>query len=634
MIIGEDGTVDLENGEFDNVYIENFIYKLIPFNRGTAETWDFPQVESIIIHFEYAVVEGRIKLPISYEDFSKDQELIKRVDKFNLVYKKDYKLRLEPLYYLTLFVYNLATNVTVDSVYIGEKRLNQLAETLELTEESDCEITIKSGKGKTKIIDRELIDLIFNIDKIRESLTDEDRKMLRSSDVDLKRKSDKFSFTDRAAVFTGYLFEYFDRDNQAKELISYLAYISEIVTNDSIIASNDYMNILLRNYKSIRENDKKQLSPLLYVWLSNSIIFDWKVIPDRILTLNLSLQRDREISPTTCRESKNRSKTNMSYSNNDAPVMVEQKINEEVKELLQLSKVLASGKKLAKIKNNRVISDRNVSEKKQSIKKYGVLQPITIYDGKEVIKQDYKIADLETGKEISEDQAENYIVIIDGQHRIAAYMDLKSNDPEFDRPCYVMYSLATDGTTIAKELAEINVTVRTWKGSDYPSYAVMTIGEDMYPLIAAISKLTSNGYSLDAACKYLTFKNEITKSVLVKVAEGKVNQPIKNKITLTKGIERGERILQSASSRIKEDLLKTRTIADWIIGKYDDLSESETGSFTDDICSFFESLSRKQVEKIETAKGERGKTTKEDIIFSLLTQFYDEFKTNQSEKAA
>ncbi|WP_019539783.1 hypothetical protein [Proteiniphilum acetatigenes] len=265
MIIGEDGTVDLENGEFDNVYIENFIYKLIPFNRGTAETWDFPQVESIIIHFEYAVVEGRIKLPISYEDFSKDQELIKRVDKFNLVYKKDYKLRLEPLYYLTLFVYNLATNVTVDSVYIGEKRLNQLAEALELTEESDCEITIKSGKGKKKIIDRELINLIFNIDKIRESLTDEDRRMLRSSDVDLKRKSDKFSFTDRAAVFVGYLFDYFDKDNQSKELISYLTYISEIVTNDSIIVSNDYMNILLRNYKSIRENDKKQLNPLLYV---------------------------------------------------------------------------------------------------------------------------------------------------------------------------------------------------------------------------------------------------------------------------------------------------------------------------------------------------------------------------------
>lgn len=263
--IDSNGYFDLNNPDFPDDYVFNFILKILHFDKGTPETANLPQYESILLRFEDVVINNKVKLPVTLSDFSKDQELIKRVDKFNLVYKKDYKLRLEPLYYLTLFVYNLATNVTVDSVYIGEKRLNQLAEALELTEESDCEITIKSGKGKTKINDRELIDLIFNIDKIRESLTDEDRKMLRSSDVDLKRKSDKFSFTDRAAVFTGYLFEYFDKDNQSKELISYLTYISEIVINDSIIVSNDYINILLRNYKSIRENDKKQLNPLLYV---------------------------------------------------------------------------------------------------------------------------------------------------------------------------------------------------------------------------------------------------------------------------------------------------------------------------------------------------------------------------------
>lgn len=62
-------------------------------------------------------------------------------------------------------------------------------------------------------------------------------------------------------------------------------------------------------------------------------------------------------------------------------------------------------------------------------------------------------------------------------------------------------------------------------------------------------------------------------------------------------------ILEAASSRIKKDLLKTRIFPDWIIGKYDDLSESETGSFMDDICNFFKSLMRDQIDKIETAKG-------------------------------
>ena len=80
-------------------------------------------------------------------------------------------------------------------------------------------------------------------------------------DVDLTKKSENFSYTDASSVFAGYMFEYFNSDNSAKELISYLIYISGLVVNDSIIVSNDYINILLRNYKQMQNNDKKQIYP-------------------------------------------------------------------------------------------------------------------------------------------------------------------------------------------------------------------------------------------------------------------------------------------------------------------------------------------------------------------------------------
>ena len=79
-------------------------------------------------------------------------------------------------------------------------------------------------------------------------------------DIDLNRKAEKFSYIYASSVFAFNMFKYYKRNNSAKELISNLIYISGLVTNDSIITSNDYINILLRNYKQIMDNEKKNQS--------------------------------------------------------------------------------------------------------------------------------------------------------------------------------------------------------------------------------------------------------------------------------------------------------------------------------------------------------------------------------------
>jgi hypothetical protein len=147
-----------------------------------------------------------------------------------------------------------------------------------------------------------------------------------------------------------------------------------------------------------------------------------------------------------------------------------------------------------------------------------------------------------------------------------------------------------------------------------------------YSLLTEIDKLTKADYSLDSACKWLTFKNEITKAVLTKVVSGeKLPEKIIAKITNTKGVDRGLNILESAKKTLSETVLKTRTVIDWIISKYDNLDDRGKGTFETDMCSFFESIDKKQSETIEKAKGTRGVNTKEDIILKSLNNFYDEF---------
>lgn len=221
-------------------------------NITTAEADIFPQFENRLIEFEAILPE--INFPVTEAEFVKDKELKKRVENFNNSNKINKTLELEPIYYLTLFLYDMAKAVTVDSFYIGETKIDQLEKIFRLKEKEDLEITFKSGKEKFVLTDKWLIDKLLSI-----SYTENDYNYLMSSDVDLNQKSENFSYTDASSVFVGYMFEYLENDNSAKQLISYLTYISGLVVNDSIIVSNDYINILLRNYRLMKDNEKKQL---------------------------------------------------------------------------------------------------------------------------------------------------------------------------------------------------------------------------------------------------------------------------------------------------------------------------------------------------------------------------------------
>jgi hypothetical protein len=257
--IDEDGCFDLDNPDFADDYVFDYILQNL-YPKGVEVT---PEIADLygsweIKLFSFEKLLPTIKFPVTEAEFVKDKELQKRVEKFNNSNKINKTLKLEPLYYLTLFIYDKAKAVTVDSFYIGETRIDQITKIFRLKEKEDLEITFKSGKEKFVLTDKWIIDKILSV-----SFTEKDYNYLMGGDVDLTKKSENFSYTDASSVFAGYMFEYFNSDNSAKELISYLIYISGLVVNDSIIVANDYINILLRNYRLMQDNDKKKLHPNL-----------------------------------------------------------------------------------------------------------------------------------------------------------------------------------------------------------------------------------------------------------------------------------------------------------------------------------------------------------------------------------
>lgn len=72
-------------------------------------------------------------------------------------------------------------------------------------------------------------------------------------------------------------------------------------------------------------------------------------------------------------------------------------------------------------------------------------------------------------------------------------------------------------------------------------------------------------------------------------------------------------------------------IIDWIITQYEKSDDSDIADFENNMCKFFSELDREKAKSIESAKGVRGVSTKEDIIYKLLDAYYSDFEETRKE---
>ena len=291
-------------------------------------------------------------------------------------------------------------------------------------------------------------------------------------------------------------------------------------------------------------------------------------------------------------------------------------------EVTTLTSLVNEGKKIARLSGNRDLNEKVVKAKMKTLEECGLLIPAIVVDATDVINQG-----LEVGDTIREEEAMNYLVLVEGNHRYEAHLRLIASNEERDeqkrykREFKLLYALNTE-LPIAKMLSEINIATDPWKGSDYVKGAKINNQQEELPLLDAMSNLVNKGYSLTSASKWLTFTSKINKKVMDCAIDGNIADELKN----TSGLERGLRLLQAAEGIFKETTIQARTVIDWIISKYEKTSDNLKPEFTNKMVRFLKNISKEDADYIEKAKGTRGGDTKENIINNKLSGLWEEFE--------
>ena len=166
------------------------------------------------------------------------------------------------------------------------------------------------------------------------------------------------------------------------------------------------------------------------------------------------------------------------------------------------------------VKGNRAINAKTVKAKENSIKEYGQLSPITVVKGEDVYLMDGHLVDLD-GNDIPDDQTENYYAVLDGQHRLVAYLNLKLNldDLVICEPLNVEMS-------IAALIAEMNICTKTWTGTDYMAAPAMMLGNKNEVFEFAMY-LRSKGCPLATISLWCTGANSLKPKDLVTCVKSK-----------------------------------------------------------------------------------------------------------------
>ncbi|NDV83373.1 ParB/Srx family N-terminal domain-containing protein [Bacteroides sp. 51] len=265
------------------------------------------------------------------------------------------------------------------------------------------------------------------------------------------------------------------------------------------------------------------------------------------------------------------------------------------KEILFLEQ---TGKKVAFVKGNRGVNSKNLKQKAESIKLYGQLMPIMVVDATVALEEGLELVDARTGESIPKEKIEEYLVIIEGQHRYAAYLLLKELDAKngshvAPNDILIMYSPNPKSISIKKQISECNIVSVTWDGGDYitgaalcnPTSELLQYAKDLADL-----NLTSagKGYPLSTISLITTFGDKLTKVVLAKSMEEGVS------VLPTGDVERGRRFIKTARSvGFPDAFLKSRPLIEWFIDETNDSSVGLEGAFQK-----LESFTPVEVEKI------------------------------------
>lgn len=288
------------------------------------------------------------------------------------------------------------------------------------------------------------------------------------------------------------------------------------------------------------------------------------------------------------------------------------------KEILTINEL---GKKVARLVNNRNMETKAVKAKATSLSEKSQLIPAVVVDAEAAVAEGLDVVDFQSGKEIPTNELQNYVVLVDGNHRYQAHLNLlaaaKAGKGEYAGEFYVMYPFS-DELSVVDMLTELNIATNPWKGGDYGKCAAIVLGDNAPEGVKAMNELIGKGCNLACASLWIAFTKEITKAVMVKVMRGKETA---GALTNSHNIQRGLKLYAAAEQAgFTPSYLGSRNFIQWIISKVADANNVATDEKVEEMITFLGTLNGKEIEAI---KGEKGLTTKLGNQQKKLNELWD-----------
>lgn len=265
-------------------------------------------------------------------------------------------------------------------------------------------------------------------------------------------------------------------------------------------------------------------------------------------------------------------------------------------------------RQFAFVKGNRPTNAKTVKTKEKSIKEYGQLSPITVVKGEEIFYKEGHLVDLD-GNDIPDEQADKYYAVVDGQHRLVAYLNLKLNldDLVICEPLNVEMS-------IAALIAEMNICTKTWTGTDYMAAPAMII-DNRNEVFDFAMFLRSKGCPLATISLWCTGANSLKPKDLVACVK---NKELPKAFVEAGWYERSVKWYEAAQGKFTDAFLAKKYLITHLIKKFSHAANPM--SFCRQMEENLKNLTPEQVKEIMNPKTDEGQT-REQAIFDLLDEY-------------
>lgn len=181
-------------------------------------------------------------------------------------------------------------------------------------------------------------------------------------------------------------------------------------------------------------------------------------------------------------------------------------------------------KKIAFVKNNRPVNSKKVDGFIALIAayKYDKAFPIIVMEASKLIEAGYTVTDI-NGKELTKEEAKDYFVILDGQHRSTAFAKLIATG-EYQNLIPNVH--VRDIENVGEYLVDINNVGSSWDKRDKLVVASLTTKDELFQNVA---ELLNEGFNPSTAMLIYTGKS---------LPDKQVNKALKGeKIIFPKGVE-------------------------------------------------------------------------------------------------